>query len=376
MKTRTSVSLHAVIVGGCLLLGVMANSISAQGGDTATAFVDLLRYIPDIPGTRAEVEVNDYLAAAVALGLDRPGPEAGYDELVGYARELTVEGAMLPGPFISGLDGYALLTLKSLRTRAGYDLRDLTASVVAGLPPERFSAVVLDIPLQGMREKLLRAEGWPAPEVEDFRGVSILIWGEDFEVDAERRLTPPIYDSLGRGARLAFLENTMLYTVWTPGIKGMIAAALDEIPALADVEDFRLLGEGLGRLGVYSAMLSADVRGAQEVRDEGHCQILLRPYTAFAVGIGRDAAGFFMGLVLVHASEEDAGTNMGRLPTRLNTCWSLYAKRPWGEFFDLEKLDLSREGRVLLAKVYLRDGCPRSIWARWVVMRDPLLLHE
>jgi len=60
---------------------------------------------------------------------------------------------------------------------------------------------------KNINQALLQSQEWPAPEVEEHRGVPILIWGEDFEADPDRRLNPPVYDYLGRGARLAFLEK-------------------------------------------------------------------------------------------------------------------------------------------------------------------------
>ena len=53
--------------------------------------------------------------------------------------------------------------------------------------------------------KLLQSREWPTPEVEEYRGVPLLIWDGDFEMDSDRRLIPLVYDELGRGARLAFL---------------------------------------------------------------------------------------------------------------------------------------------------------------------------
>ena len=65
------------------------------------------------------------------------------------------------------------------------------------------------------------------PEVEEYRGVPLLIWDGDFEMDSDRRLIPPVYDELGQGARLAFLEGIILYTLWTDGLRAMIDALND-----------------------------------------------------------------------------------------------------------------------------------------------------
>jgi len=46
----------------------------------------------------------------------------------------------------------------------------------------------------------------------------------------------------------------------------------------------------------------------------------LKPYEAFATSIARDEEGFFMGLVLVHPTEEEARANVQLLRERLRSC--------------------------------------------------------
>lgn len=359
-----------------LLAGAAVSAAGAgkTGGDGV--FLRLLGYVPDTSDTRAEVWLNDYVAAARALGLGRPSPEADYQAVVDYAQRLLVEARMLKGPYISGFDSYALMTLEVLRSRAGYDLRDITASVVAGQPPARYSALLLEVPAEQVRESLLQAKDLPAPQVGEYRGVALLSWGDDFSVDPDRRLEPPAYDQLGRGANLAFPEGAIFYTLWTDGVRGMIDASQGEIPSLAGVEEYALLARALEELGVYSAWLSDRTQSVDYLEDETHCRTLLRPYLAFATGIGRDEGGFFMGLVLVHSTPEEAGKNAAWLPERLGSCWTLHSQRPWGEYFDLDRLAIEREGRTLMAKLYFTTQGAHPMWVQWLLYRDPLLLHE
>ncbi len=356
---------------------VAAVSLPAMGEAAPEGvFMGLLRFIPDTPAARTEVQLNDYAAAARALGLDRPGPEADYVAVMDYARGLRVKGRMLPSPYISGGDDYAPVTLKTLRARAGYDLRDITASIVAGQPPGWYSAILLDVPTEEVRDRLQRVQDWPPPGAQEYRGVPILTWGDSFEVNLDRRLNPPAYDELGRGANLGFAEGAIFSTLWTDGVRGMISASQGEGPSLADAEEYVLLAGGLEKLGVYSAWLSDRTQSVDSLGDERHCQVLLRPYVAFATGIGRDEGGFFMGWVRVHPTAEAAGENLPRLRERLATCWSVYAQRPWREYFDLERLSLEREGRTLLAKAYFKSDRTHPVWIEWVLYRDPLLAHE
>ena len=100
----------------------------------------------------------------------------------------------------------------------------------------------------------------------------------------------------------------------------------------------------------------------------------MKPYEAFATSIAQDEEGFFMGLVLVHPTEE-AEANVQLLRERLRSCWSLYSRYPWREVFDLDRLAITLEGCVLLARVHFIDRT-HGAWIRWVLRRDPLLLHE
>ncbi len=99
---------------------------------------------------------------------------------------------------------------------------------------------------------------------------------------------------------------------------------------------------------------------------------MLKPYGSFATGAGRDDRGQYMVVVLVHSSERAAQQNVELLRRRIEEAQSLWTNEPWSDFF--EEMEIRAEGEVLLGKLWgERTG---SLWLRFILNRDPLLLHE
>lgn len=168
-----------------------------------------------------------------------------------------------------------------------------------------------------------------------------------------------------------------------PGV--LVDAAQDATQSLVDVEGFRLMAEGLDTLGVFGAYLTDNTFGQsvnalmasmgvdREAVERVAAETMLDPYCAFAVGIGRDGSEAFMGLVLLYQSESQVDQNVERLRERLSEGTSAASGKAWSELFSTEKLEVEVSGRTLLARVPVD---PPSVWLRWALLRDPLLLHE
>jgi len=368
-----------------LLLVGLCVSLS-WGASTSGVFKEMLSFIPDTPESRREVYINKYYAAARAIGLAPPLPFAG--EAIDYLLQINKYGALPAGPYVSG---YAFWSPEELNARlletAGYDLRTVSASISAGEPPSLYSAIVLDeaIDLNSIYAALQAHEDWPSPAELTHDENRILAWGEDYATDFATRLQPPVYDDLGRGARLAFVGQVLCYTVWTDGVLAMVDAAQSGAASLADVKAFRLMAEGLETLGVFGAYLTDDTFGQSanalmaslgvdpDAVERVCAEAMLHPFCAFAVGIGRDESGAFMGLVLVHQSESQAEENGERFHQRLREGTSAASGKAWSKLFSPERLEIEVRDRALLARVPID---PESAWLRWVLLRDPLLLHE
>ena len=116
----------------------------------------------------------------------------------------------------------------------------------------RFDPQATDVTLETCSE-------CPAPSIEGHRGIPYYSWGEDYATNLERRHSPPAFDEVGRGGRIAVLDEYVIRTLGTSEMKAVIDAHLEEAPSLADVEEFQLLARGMSQLVVYTMFLIDEV---------------------------------------------------------------------------------------------------------------------
>ena len=101
--------------------------------------------------------------------------------------------------------------------------------------------------------------------------------------------------------------------------------------------------------------------------------LLLRPYYALALGASTDDGGPYMTIALMHATEQPASENVGRLARRIEQAPSISSQRPWSELFGDVKARVDQ--RLLLAKVRRRGGQPHA-WLAWWHDSDSLLFYD
>ncbi len=95
------------------------------------------------------------------------------------------------------------------------------------------------------------------PVANQHAGIIDYTWGDDFKQDLRNRLTPPVFDSIGRGGHYVIDEQYLLHALWTEGINGMIDAWQDEATSLQANEAFRVAAEHIEALGAFSATFSS-----------------------------------------------------------------------------------------------------------------------
>ena len=95
----------------------------------------------------------------------------------------------------------------------------------------------------------------------DRHGIKFYSWGEDLAVDIKKIYAPPAFDRLGRGGRIAVLDEYVFRTLETRGMKRLIDVSLGRRDSLADVDEFRLLATGLDELNAYSGLLTDMTQG-------------------------------------------------------------------------------------------------------------------
>jgi len=374
-----------------VLTATTAFSLVACGGGTETSgFLALLEVIPDNAQTRGWLQVNDYQRFREAFDIQLPGPEADQEALMDYLLR-PIDMPQFYGSFISGYGQTAPQALER-RRYLGFDLRDIHRNAEAGLPPEVLEVVQGDFDPDVTARALAACAECEAHEESERHGIKFYSWGEDRAVSLQKRLAPPAFDRLGRGGRIAVLDEFVFRTLETAVMSKLIDTSLGRRDSLADVDEFRLLAAGLDELNAYSGLLTnktqsldetiTDLLGAagesytqqqlDALRAKVEAEPLLRPYDAFATGAGRDSRGQYMAVVLVHSSERAARRNVELLRRRMEEAGSLWYDLPWSDFF--EEMEIRADGVVLLGKLW-GEGTT-SLWLQFIFQRDPLLLHE
>ena len=358
-----------------LLLTVMSVTtvllLAACGGGTGdgegSVFEELLGTIPDTLETRGFVEFHDYLRFREAFDIRLPGPEADEEALGEYLLR-PIGMPQFQGPFISGY-GEAGFQAVERRRYLGFDVRNVDQSLLAGSPPGTLEVLRGSFDPDATEEALKACSECDPPRQTEWSGIRLYSWGEDLAVDTNKILAPPAFDRLGRGGRLAVLDDYVFRTVETAGMIQLIDASLGLRDSLADADEFRLLATGLDELNAYSGLLTdetqsldvalTDLLGGfggnftqQEVaqlRATMEAEPLLRPYDAFATGAGKDNRGQYMAVVLVHRSERVDRRNVELLRRRIEEAKSLVTGEPWADFFD--DMEIQADGVVLLGKL-------------------------
>ena len=367
-----------------------------------TVYEELLAAIPDTPEARASVYISDYALVRQMYGDVIPLPGPGDDEdAVAYLND------WLP-PFVWSEDEEHLRGFVSLGVQSffgpfnhrrinlqyfAFDVRNMDQGIVAAPGPAPLEVVRGRFDPQAADKALESCSECPAPSREEHGGVTYYSWGEDYAGDTDMKFAPPAFDTLGRGGRIGVLDEYVFRTLGTSEMKALIDANLNEVPSLADVEEFRLRAGGMFHLGAYVMFLSDDVEvweldglarlslgeGASQEDIEKVKQNLvelgprLRPYEAYAIGAGGNVEdGPYMALVLVHADGASAEENAGLLRRRIEEGSSTY-NGLWSDNIDVGRLEINAEGGVLMAK--LRGDLARG-WLDWVYRRDGLILYE
>ena len=246
-------------------------------------------------------------------------------------------------------------------------------SIVASALPATLDVIRGRFDPQATDKALESCSECEPPSREEYGGVSYYSWGGDYAANPQLRFAPPAFDEIGRGGRIAVLDEYVFRTLGASDMEALIDASLNDGASLADVEEFRLLAGGMSRLGAYIMLLSDDVEvwdAANYAADGGPW---LRPYEAFATGAGKDENGHYMALVLVHADDASAEESVGLLRRIIEEEGSILNDNLWSDYIDVERSEIHAEGRVLLAKLRGRFA---NNWLDWVIQRDSLILYE
>ena len=385
LATSLCLGLLALALVGC---GSNAEPVQETTASTDTAYEGLLRTIPDTPELRRQVYINDYALVRRMFDIPLPGPGDDDDALVKFSEWLRppgFEGEADDPPvrgfgaisFFGPFNQYRNFTAENLQHLA-LDVRSMDQSIVAFALPATLDVVRGRFDPQATDKALESCSECEPPSREEYGGVSYYSWGEDYAPNPQLRFAPPAFDEIGRGGRIAVLDDYVFRTLGASDMEALIDASLNEGASLADMEEFRLLAGGMSRLGAYTMLLSDDV---EVWNADDHAVMLLsergpwlRPYEAFATGAGKDEKGHYMALALVHAADASAEKNVGLLRRIIEEEGSIiHDDISWSDYIDVERSEIHTQGRVLLAKLRGRFA---NYWRDWVIQRDGLILYE
>jgi hypothetical protein len=281
----------------------------------------------------------------------------------------------------------------------GFVAADVDQTIYAGSAPPRYYEALKGRFNQNDVDNATRTG--PMNEmlgVVSYAGHEFYSWGEDFGVNLAMRSN---VRPLGRGHRLALVDDFIFWMLWTDGIEEMIDSYEGNIASLADNEDYRLLAGGLEELDTVTAFFSSEPQSESHFKEVHQQQleeiepetrevllgelerdIKLKPYLALATGAGKDEKGYYLAVALANADEETARQNVKLLEQRLNQSRRVWGPRPrnggelWSDF--IENMSIESRGRLTLAKVY---GPIVEYWDRFEMSSpwgpyEPLLLHE
>ncbi|MDP3062175.1 MAG: hypothetical protein Q8O40_03020 [Chloroflexota bacterium] len=389
-----------------LALGILVGVACSGGGVTSTpttgadrltataarpgssTFNDLLRLVPDSPGTRSYLSINDYRLVREQFNIPVPGKDADSAQVLEYMRALSGQGPDNT-PLFRLADSMQHWTLgvesgetAEFHNYFGFDIRDVDQSVYTGRPPSTFRILRGSFDPKATAAALKACTVCEQPVLGEYSGMSFYSWGEDFQQDYTKILAPPAYDNLGRGCRIVVSEELALRTLDTPGMKVLIDTQKGAFPSLASVEEYALMARGMSKLGAYSVIFTDWTPGLTDtlanikdeaIKTEVTQSPLLRPFQALATGAGKDERGLYNAVVLVHPDNKTAAENVQLLQRRVKETSSIRYRRPWQEMTGY--VEVRSDGRLLEAKLY---GTPFALnVGNLFYSRDlDLFLHE
>ena len=369
-----------------------------------SGYEELLGTVPDTPEVRSSVHIDDYALVRSVFDLPDfhlPGPEdneATLQEFYAWRPPLVWEGDGSDPPIFSfgGTSFFGAFPQhrnhipENLQYLA-FDVRNIDQTITAGPLDDLLDVVRGGFDPRFTGKALESCSACSPPSLEKHRGVLFYSWGEDYKFDPTMTNAPPAFDHLGRGGRIAVLDEYVFRAFGTGAMRSLIDTHMNENPSLADVEEFRLLAGGMSQLGAYTMFLSDNV---ETFRLDGYAALVLadlspsewqieilqarfaepgplRPYEAFASGAGTDEHGTYMALVLVHAGGGDAKENVALLRARIERGSSAIYETPWSS--EIDKSEIQAEGRLVLAK--LRGAISLNPFS-WVYRKDNLILYK
>jgi len=232
-------------------------------------------------------------------------------------------------------------------------------------------------------------------EVYTYNGYEFYSWGEDNNINFQYRSN---VRPLGRGHRLALIDDFIFWVGTTGQMEEMIDSYAGDIESLADNENYKLLAGALAELDTVTAFFSTGPQSKGDFMEIHKDQLdqlkpeikerllgeieeesLLKPYQALATGAGIDEKDFYLSIVLLNADEETARQNKTLLEQRIkraNIVWGSAEGKKWLDY--IKSMEIENKGRFTTARLY---GAVVEYWDGFEMLGskgpyEPLLMHE
>ena len=272
-------------------------------------------------------------------------------------------------PWISGMTENSASA--STFSTMSFDPRNVELAAAGGNQPFVLEAVTGEYDPEVTRTRLAECADCMPYEESRHRGYAYYSWGEDFKGKLQERLSPPAFDQLGRGGRIAVQPGRVMRAVYTDGIHSLIDAATGAADSLWDSEDMRQVARAMVDMGAYAVSYTeADMSLATlkplydwarpDLPDYSVSRMTdppaLLPFRAIASGWGltspdKPPHAF---LVIVHDSDETAHANSERLAARLRDGVTLEFGLSWTDL--IQRIEMEIRGAVLLVRLETVPG--------------------
>lgn len=356
-------------------------------------FERILSLIPDTPESRAFTRINNYGEIIRTLGIEAPGEEATFKQIIDYRLEIVSHGRQTGFPrvgfeVLSGFDSNFAENIQDTNATLDFDSRHVQLSAIAGNgisgTGNPIEIVMGDIDAAKARQFLNACETCALePETVNYSGVTYHTWGAGQILRATYGL--PLFDEFGRGGSLYFEDGFGVRTRRSEEIESVIdiSSGVNEgLAGLAGLEAWRLAARALAALDAPSAVFSdrtdMTLEGwpsfagfTQESREYFGPEILERLYMfdqiierirnsspllpqfeLIASGTGWENDRAYSALVVVFADEETAEEAASALSERASTGLTITGTLetvPWSDF--IESAEIEARGRVVTAKI-------------------------
>jgi hypothetical protein len=384
MRMRScALAVALIVVAGACGDGDGSDRRASTGGvnGNLASIAEALTVVPDDGAATQTMAWGDLARASEIAGLERPDP-ADSDAVADYL--LTVLNGRSEGGVGSGggspvffmppdaahiersaeLDGFV--------EDVGWSVLQVDRFVERQSPPNTITVLEGDFDDAAITDALGEPSGggWVAgdPDQEGF----------DFQNSTPARpMGEPLWLTLDDG-RLAVTRDAASSRTTRAALSG------DDGPSvLGDDETLTALAEALDGQTPYSALLSRpgipampfDVSDPSPGRAEALCdQALPQPTAGVATGITDDDGPVIL-VALAHASADDAAANAAALEDIVATGQSAATRQAWSELVELDGVETTGDGRVVLARLRPLDPMGGGIWDDLLIRRDSVVSY-